>query len=145
MLQLNNFQILSHTFIKLMLHSQMNAKSIHILSLWKRCLKWYNFFKHELYSREVGTGLNTDVQNLECTFNGYKWLKITQKNIHIRKLHNTIKTRMNFQAKQCDFVFNSFIKAHLKKLLQVLNYKWQDVFSVHRTSPISNIQNTINV
>lgn len=37
------------------------------------------------------------------------------------------------------FLINSFIKAHFKKLLQVLNYKWQHVFSVHRTSPICNI------
>lgn len=45
-LQQSNFQILSHTFIKLMLHSVLNSsvKSIHILSLWKRGLKWYNIF-----------------------------------------------------------------------------------------------------
>lgn len=86
-------------------------------------------------------------KNLECTFNGYKWLTITfMENIHTGKLHNTIKTQRYLQAKQCDFVFNSYIKAHFKKLLQVLNYKWQHVFSVHRTSPIHNIQkNIINV
>lgn len=69
---------------------------------------------------------NTDVQNPECTFIGYKWLKITVwKSIHTGKLQIQLKHEGNFQAKQCDFVFNSFIKAHFKKLLQVLNYKWQ--------------------
>lgn len=63
--------------------------------------------------------------------NAYKRLETTWKSIYIYIWANcTVQFKHEGTLTQSNVtVFNSFIKAHFKKSLQVLNCKWQRVFS----------------